>query len=118
MKVLLDSGVWGGGRETLSDAGFDVVWTGDWERDPGDQEILAFAHREGRVLVTLDKDFGELAIVLGHPHSGIIRLVGFRAREQALACLRVLELHGAELQKGALVTVKPDRIRIRPPDAG
>lgn len=118
MKLLLDTCVWGGAQETLSSAGLDVVWTGDWERDPGDQEILAFAHREGRILVTLDKDFGELAIVLGHPHSGIVRLVGFRAREQAIACLRVLELHGADLVRGALVTVKPDRIRIRPPDAG
>ena len=29
--------------------------------DPGDSEILATAHQQGRVLVTLDKDFGELA---------------------------------------------------------
>jgi predicted nuclease of predicted toxin-antitoxin system len=27
--------------------------------------------------VTLDKDFGELAVVYGHPHAGIIRLVDF-----------------------------------------
>jgi predicted nuclease of predicted toxin-antitoxin system len=35
----------------------------DWAKDPGDEEILTQAHREGRVLVTLDKDFGELAVV-------------------------------------------------------
>jgi predicted nuclease of predicted toxin-antitoxin system len=33
-------------------------------------------HAESRVLVTLDKDFGELAIMKGAPHAGIIRLVG------------------------------------------
>ncbi|MEI8014851.1 MAG: DUF5615 family PIN-like protein [Nitrospira sp.] len=27
--------------------------------------ILALAHREGRILITLDKDFGELAVVHG-----------------------------------------------------
>ena len=43
---------------TLEGAGHDVVWTGSWEADPGDEEILAHAVREGRVLVTLDKDFG------------------------------------------------------------
>jgi predicted nuclease of predicted toxin-antitoxin system len=118
VRLLLDTCVWGGTREVLSGAGLDVVWTGDWERDPGDQEILAIAHREHRVFVTLDKDFGELAVVLGHPHSGIIRLVGFGAREQAVACLRVLELHGEELSKGALVTVRQDRIRIRPAEVG
>lgn len=58
MKVLLDTCVWGGARSVLEAAGHDVIWTGDWEKDPGDEEILAYAHREGRVLVTLDKDFG------------------------------------------------------------
>jgi hypothetical protein len=52
--------------------------------------ILARAHQEGRILVTLDKDFGELAVVRKQPHSGIVRLVGFGAREQAMACHRVL----------------------------
>ena len=40
---------------------------GDWEEDPGDEEILAIADSEGRTLVTLDKYFGELAIVRDHP---------------------------------------------------
>jgi predicted nuclease of predicted toxin-antitoxin system len=65
----------GGVRSELQSAGHDVDWAGDWTEDPGDEEILERAHREGRVLVTLDKDFGELTIVHGAPHSGIIRLV-------------------------------------------
>ena len=68
MKALLDTCVWGGARAVLEAAGHDVVWAGDWPVDPGDDEILARAHREGRVLVTLDKDFGELAIVHQRPH--------------------------------------------------
>ena len=54
MKLLLDSCVWGGVRDALVASGHDVVWTGDWAEDPGDDEILAFAYREGRALVTLD----------------------------------------------------------------
>ena len=38
------------------------MWFGDWSRDPGDEEILAIADQERRILVTLDKDFGELAV--------------------------------------------------------
>jgi predicted nuclease of predicted toxin-antitoxin system len=83
VKVLLDACVWGGAGKQLSSYGHDVVWSGDWSEDPGDEQILTRAHREGRVLVTLDKDFGELAIVRKHPHSGIVRLVGFAARDQA-----------------------------------
>ena len=75
MKVLLDTCVWGGVQQALSAAGHDVIWTGDWDEDPGDDEILAYAHSEGRVLVTLDKDFGTLAFRDGRPHSGILRLV-------------------------------------------
>ncbi|MGD9645478.1 MAG: DUF5615 family PIN-like protein, partial [Pirellulales bacterium] len=61
MKVLLDSCVWGKVAEPLRTLGHDVVWAGSWPRDPGDEEFLARAFAEERVLVTLDKDFGELA---------------------------------------------------------
>jgi len=46
VRVLLDTCVWGGARKTLEDAGHDVVWAGDWATDPGDEEILSYAHRE------------------------------------------------------------------------
>jgi predicted nuclease of predicted toxin-antitoxin system len=93
--------------------GHDVVWAGEWPEDPWDDEILERAHREERVLVTLDKDFGELAVFYGLPHSGIIRLVNLRARQQASVCLRVINLHGEDLKTGAIITVEPNRLRIR-----
>ena len=80
MNLLLDTCVWGGTKADLQTAGHDVLWTGDLTQDPGDEEILAQALREQRILVTLDKDFGELAIVRSLPHSGIIRLVDIPAR--------------------------------------
>jgi len=113
VKLLLDSCVWGKAREELEAAGHDVIWAGDWPEDPGDDQILAHAHREERILATLDKDFGELAIVHGIPHSGIIRLVGIGAQQQAHVCLHVLERHGNDLRRGAIVTAEPGRLRIR-----
>ena len=113
MKVLLDTCVWGGARLVVESAGHDVIWTGDWEKDPGDEEILAFAHREGRVLVTLDKDFGELAIVFGLPHSGIVRLVNLSAHQQGQVCADILTRYQTNLENGALITVDKDRVRIR-----
>ena len=56
-------------------AGHDVIWAGGWLVDPGDDEILARASGEGRILITLDKDFGELAAVREQAHAEIIRLV-------------------------------------------
>jgi len=116
MRLLLDTCIWGGALKTLETFGHDVVWTGNWSEDPGDAEILEKAHDEGRVLVTLDKDFGELAIVKGKPHSGILRLVNVSAKQQGVVCLRVIETYSQELQSGAIITVEPGRIRIRPMD--
>ena len=87
----------------------------DWDEDPGDVVILEHAYQEQRILITLDKDFGELAIAQGKPHSGILRLVNFSARQQAVACLHVLQVHGEDLAAGALVTAEPGRLRIRHP---
>lgn len=100
----------------MSAAGHDVIWSGSWQQDPGDEEILAMAYRDGRVLVTLDKDFGELAIVHGTQHSGILRLVSISATQQAGVRLRVLTVHGKELEAGAIITAEPGRLRVRPPD--
>ena len=113
MKILLDSCVWGKALAELQSAGHDVVWAGHGPSDPGDDAIIAQAYAEQRILVTLDKDFGELAIVREIPHAGIIRLVGFPARQQATVCLKVLAVHGKELQVGAIVTAEPGRLRIR-----
>jgi predicted nuclease of predicted toxin-antitoxin system len=100
-------------KRVLSDAGHDVVWSGDWEKDPGDDEILGFAFRENRVLVTLDKDFGELAIVFGQPHRGILRLVNMSTKRQGEVCVEVLARYESSLSTGALITVEQDRVRVR-----
>jgi len=116
MKVLLDSCVWGKARAELEAAGHDVIWCGDWPQDPGDEEILARAKAEGRVLVTLDKDFGELAVLHGASHCGILRLVNISARQHAKVCLHVFALHGPELESGAIVTAESGRLRVRSPE--
>lgn len=99
--------------DELRRAGVDVLWSGDWESDPGDPEILARAHAEGRALVTLDKDYGELAVLHGHVHSGIIRLVDIPASQHSSFCLSTIERYGAAIEMGAIVTVEMDRTRVR-----
>ena len=114
MKLLLDTCVWGGAKATLSAAGYDVIWAGERGQDPGDEALLDEASRAGRVLITLDKDFGELAVLHNVAHTGIVRLVGFRSNQQAVICERLLPVYRKELAAGALITVEPGRVRIRP----
>ena len=87
MKLLADTCV---SRDAVVEwalAGHDVLWAGGLDRDPGDEELLKRARAELRVVLTLDKDFGALAVLWKLPHCGIIRLVGFRAAEQGSAGL-------------------------------
>jgi predicted nuclease of predicted toxin-antitoxin system len=113
MNLLLETCVWAGATKVLAAAGHDVRWIGETDPDPGDEEIIRKAYNEGCVLITLDKDFGELAIVYGKPHRGIVRLVNIPGRRQAQYCVNVLERFEAELARGAILTVTSDRVRIR-----
>jgi predicted nuclease of predicted toxin-antitoxin system len=112
MKVLLDTCVSQQAKAQLEAAGHDVVWVGE-EQDPGDEAILKWAHSGERVLVTLDKDFGTLAVLHNQPHCGIIRLVGVNSTQQGLVCLQVLQNNAEDLLAGALITASKDRMRKR-----
>jgi predicted nuclease of predicted toxin-antitoxin system len=116
VKLLLDGCVWGKAADELRVTGHDVVWAGDWDVDPGDDAILSIANQEERIVITIDKDFGELAVKGRMPHRGIVRIVGFSARQHAQVCQAALAAHGAELLSGAIVTAEPGRLRIRPPE--
>lgn len=86
----------------------------DYPASLPDDEVLAIAYREGRVLITHDRDFGELVFVRLQPHAGVILLrLGSRPR-LTLTIARVTEVlsdHAHEL--GGFVVVTPDRIRVR-----
>src|SRR5688500_5208544 len=114
MKLLTDTCIWGPTSVALRAAGHDVEWVGDWPYDPGDREILEHAHADGRVLVTVDNDFGELAVRQGMPHSGIIRLAMTPVYLAAEVCLAVIAAFEQELAAGAIVTATPRRMRLRP----
>jgi len=116
MKLLLDICVCRGVAATRAPAGHDLRWMGEVPPDPGDEAVLGIASDEGRVLTTLDKEFGELAIVYGKPHCGIIGLVDLPARQQGTYSAVVLDRFADELSRGAILTVTSERVRIRPAD--
>ncbi|MBI4125059.1 MAG: DUF5615 family PIN-like protein [Deltaproteobacteria bacterium] len=114
MKILVDACVALRVVEQLKLGGHEVEWVGDWGMDPGDEEILERAFKNKKILITLDKDFGELAVVLGKSHFGILRLVDLSIQQQAESCLDILPRCESQLSEGAILTVEPGRLRIRP----
>jgi predicted nuclease of predicted toxin-antitoxin system len=117
MRLLLDACVWSGAVDDLIEAGHEAVWSGELGEDPGDEALLERAAKENRVMVTLDKDFCELAVVRGIRHRGLVRLVDLSAVQQGPACVLALERYASELESGAIVTVEPGRVRVRPADS-
>ena len=61
MRFLANENFPGAAVTILKSAGHDVIWIRTAEPGASDTEVLAWAARDARVLLTFDKDFGELA---------------------------------------------------------
>jgi predicted nuclease of predicted toxin-antitoxin system len=102
--------------EWLRAQGHDVVESQQRGPDPGDRELLQWAASEGRILITIDTDFGELVFLEEAPHCGVVRLPDVPANQRVELMTQVLERHGRALVGAMIITVRGGRIRIsRPP---
>ena len=113
MRFLVDACAGGKLGCWLVGEGHDIV---DLATDgaPGltDDAVLARAVEEGRILVTLDKDFGELIVQRRHPHRGLVRLPNVRSEERISLMRQVLAAHLDDLSRGAVVTVRGRKVRV------
>ena len=116
MRVLLDQGLPRSAAKLLRDVGIDAIHTGECSlAAAADHEILEYARRKERVIVTLDADFHTM-MVLGcatAPSVIRIRIEGLRAEAIVDLVQAVFRDCGGELTRGALISVTEDRIRIR-----
>lgn len=73
MRFLLDQSADARLIPHLRTLGYDATRVGR-EHPHGlpDEEVLAIAYREQRILIASDLDFGDLVVRLGHPHAGVI----------------------------------------------
>ena len=80
-----------------------------------DEEVLSSSVRLSAVLLTEDKDFGELVFVQQRDFNGVVllRLYGLSQYDKAEVFAGVLEAHSEELV-GAFTVVSPRQVRIRP----
>lgn len=81
-----------------------------------DREILAQAHRDGRVVLTHDADFGALAIGAGESVTGVVYLrPGHIDSTRTIQTMRVLFEKDHEIEVPFLVVAehKGTRVRIR-----
>lgn len=117
MKFLVDRCTGHRLAEWLREQGHDVAESRERGKDPGDRVVLEWAAAESRVLVTMDKDFGQFIFAGGSRHCGlVVRLPDVPAQRRIALMDEVLRDHAADLRARAIVTVRGGRIRIsRPP---
>lgn len=58
----------------LKNNGHDVLEAQSLGPDPGDWALLEYSAAEGRIFITIDKDYGELIFLHRANHCGLIRL--------------------------------------------
>jgi len=116
LRFLVDMGISMKTVSWLRDAGHDVVHLLEQElqRLP-DSEILEKARQEGRVVLTMDLDFGYLLAVSGWvlPSVVIFRLSDERPERIVARLKAVLPEFSDVLVRGAVLSVEDETIRVR-----
>jgi len=99
--------------QALRKAGHDVIAIAEVSQGAADSQVLERGLNEKRILVTEDRDFGELVYGQGHLSPGVI-LVRFHSsvrHAKASSVVEAIAQLGSRLQN-AFVVVQPGRVRI------
>jgi predicted nuclease of predicted toxin-antitoxin system len=116
MNLLADEGLERVVVERLRRDGHSVEWVAELAPSLPDEEVLRLAAAGGAVLVTEDKDFGELVYRrrLGHTGVAPVRLEGLPNAVKAAVVAEAMRAYGKDMA-GAFSVVSPDSVRVRRP---
>ena len=115
MNLLADEGVERQIVERLRRDGHTVLYIAEMEPSIPDDVVLERANQMTALLVTADKDFGELVFRERRLSSGgvvLIRLAGLSAGRKADIVSKAFEERGSEFAH-AFTVISPGRVRTR-----
>jgi len=115
MKFLTDVNASGILAYWLKELGHDVVRVADKDARMSDDDVLQWAVKEHRILVTTDNDFEEMVWRQGKPHCGILRLENLPRQERRKLLQDVIQHYADALQSGCIVIADTRKIRVRRP---
>lgn len=113
MRFLLDMNASGALLSLLLDSGHDVVCVRDVDRKMSDSEILNWAVRERRIIITTDSDFEQMIWLQARQHCGVLRLENLPRSERVSLLQDVLSSWSQDLEAGSVVIASKQKIRIR-----
>ena len=115
MRILANENFPRGAVEALRSRGHDVFWARTDCPGSLDSQLIARAASEGRILVTFDKDVGELAFRQGLSSPAGLILFRVKAPSAAhVAQLALIVLEGRDDWAGHFSVVEEDRVRMTP----
>ena len=114
LKFLVDVGVGKNIEIWLQSQGFVTVAIRDINPRMLDVDVLKLALNDGRIVITMDKDFGELVYHRKQKHSGVLllRMEDASRDEKISAVQSILHQHG-ELLSGSFSSYQNGKLRIR-----
>jgi predicted nuclease of predicted toxin-antitoxin system len=99
---------------TLKKKGIDIISVTEYSLGLSDREVLDLANRKERIVVTFDKDFGELIFREKLKTKGLV-LLRFIPKSPKHIAKRIEYLLTAEiLIKNCILIVKEDSVRVAP----
>ncbi len=115
VRFLADENIHAGMVEWLRSADHDVIYAAEAMSGDPDEILLATARREKRILVTDDKDFGELVFHRRLANQGIllIRLSSPRIEDRLRRLAEVWSAIEPHLER-RFVVIGDKKVRIRP----
>ncbi len=114
MKFLADECVDRQIVDRLRHGGYIVLYVAELEPGISDHDVLNLTNHEEAILLTADKDFGELVFRQGKVAPGIVlvRLAGLSPAIKAEIVAAAIMDHAGELFRSFTV-IMPDSVRIR-----
>ncbi len=98
----------------LRKQGYDTTSISEESASARDEDILAKAYLEDRVILTNDKDYGDLVFLNNLPHKGVVlfRLKSEKVQDKIKACDALFRDYMDKL-KGNFTVVEEGRVRVR-----
>ena len=113
MRFIVDVNVGRRIADFLAQEGHDVVWVGDLGQELPDTDIIEMGLRERRVILTIDKDFENLAFRHRLPFFAIVRLPSETYSETRDRVSDLLKEHADDMSPGSVVCATRAGVRVR-----
>jgi len=115
VKVVADEGVDRPIVARLRQDGHEVDYIAEMDSGIDDDRVLSHANQRHALLITADKDFGELVFMQGKLNTGIVllRLAGVPPTQKAKIVSEAVAAHGSEM-RAAFSVITDKMLRIRP----